>query len=225
MSITGGDTRSGRADARANVAGGRGAAWAGLVAILALGCSAGGAASEGRACTYPEGVRGYAPGEVPPPTLSWQGWTPSGGPSTISISDYHDCDGSKGITALLVDQSTSWCEVCRALAGKISEHVREDWKARGIQVLTLLTQGANHKPATVDTALAWRDRFGLEGTTVAADPGMSFRDTVGEELAPFPYELVIDPRTMEIVSVDVGYDGKGDFPDLTALAERNRRGR
>jgi len=41
------------------------------------------------------------------PSLSWQGYGegPANQVTTISIQDYFDCDGSKGIHALMVETS------------------------------------------------------------------------------------------------------------------------
>jgi hypothetical protein len=177
----------------------------------------------GRQCRYPVGANGYDSGQVPPPALSWAGWAEGGAAATIELRDYLDCDGSKGVNAILVDQSAAWCGPCQAVARKLGQNLRDGWSARGIHVITLLTEGVDRSPATLDTALAWKRRFGLEGTAVAADPALSLRGTLAEAQAPYPYEIVIDPRTMRIVDVSAGYDGKGDFPSVVALAERNAR--
>jgi|RhiMetdeSRZDD1v2_1073273.scaffolds.fasta_scaffold1367617_2 hypothetical protein len=62
--------------------------------------------SSGTPCTYPAGPYGVAQGQVVPPTLTWQGYAPgSNTVTTISIQDFFDCDGSKGINAVMVDTS------------------------------------------------------------------------------------------------------------------------
>jgi hypothetical protein len=101
--------------------------------------------------------------------------------------------------------------------------MRESWKARGIHVITLLTESPDRGAPTLETANAWKQRFDLEGTAVVDDPGKSFRDTIGEESAPYPYHLLIDPRTMQIVEVSAGFDGRGDFPSVVELARKNAR--
>jgi hypothetical protein len=205
---------------------GRGAlACAAALLVATAGCCPDTADDTGEAasrqCHYPAGPYGYDSGEVPPPTLSWAGWAEGGGASTVTLRDYFDCDGSKGVNALLVDQSTAWCGVCQTVARKIGQNLRGGWSARGIHVITLLTEGVDGSPATIDTALAWKRQFGLNGTAVAADPGLSLRGNLAEAEAPYPYEIVIEPRTMRIVDVGAGYDGRGDFPSVVRLAERN----
>jgi hypothetical protein len=57
-------------------------------------------------CVYPAGPYGVAEGQVVPPTLSWQGYAPgSATATTVSVQDFFDCDGSKGINAVMVDTS------------------------------------------------------------------------------------------------------------------------
>lgn len=57
-------------------------------------------------CTYPPGPYGVGQGEIVPPTISWQGYAPGGSsPTTITTQDLFDCDGSRGIHAVIVDTS------------------------------------------------------------------------------------------------------------------------
>lgn len=57
-------------------------------------------------CEYPAGPYGVAQGQTVPPSLSWQGYLPgASSPSTITIDMFFDCDGRKGINAVVVDTS------------------------------------------------------------------------------------------------------------------------
>ena len=55
---------------------------------------------------YPAGPYGVAQGQTVPETIQWTG-TLAGdsGPSTFKLSDFFDCDGTKGIDAILVETS------------------------------------------------------------------------------------------------------------------------
>lgn len=199
----------------------------GALAMLAVapGCSSGTtgtAEPPGDAqCSYPTGPYGERSGQTVPPGLSWQGYRDQGPKAgTVSIEDYLDCDGEKGVRALLVDQSAAWCDVCRTTATQLDGEMRDGWRERGIRVLMLVTEGADHTPATVATAQTWEQRFGGDGLTVVADPGYSFRDTAGAALAPLPFRVLVDPRTMAVVDISVG--GTRDYSSVLALAEKNK---
>jgi hypothetical protein len=62
--------------------------------------------SSGSNCMYPSGPYGVKEGDTVPSTLTWQGYRPGdSSPSTISIEEFFDCDGTKGINALMVETS------------------------------------------------------------------------------------------------------------------------
>ncbi len=57
-------------------------------------------------CEYPAGPYGVGMNQTVPPTLTWQGFAPGAATaSTIRMSDFHDCDGTRGIHALYFDTS------------------------------------------------------------------------------------------------------------------------
>lgn len=63
--------------------------------------------STGSACVYPDGPYGVSTGKVIPPTLNWKDGYPAGAfdQGTLSSQELFDCDGSKGINAILFDTS------------------------------------------------------------------------------------------------------------------------
>lgn len=57
-------------------------------------------------CVYPAGPYGVGPGQTVPPNLSWNGFAPgSSAATTFTAEDLFDCDGSRGIHAVVVDTS------------------------------------------------------------------------------------------------------------------------
>src|SRR5579859_2965823 len=65
-------------------------------------------------CAYPQGSYATATGSIAPPSLSWQCFAPGAtDPTTLSITDLFDCDGTAGIGAVVFDESATWCTDCQ----------------------------------------------------------------------------------------------------------------
>ncbi len=172
----------------------------------------------GSACAYPAGPYGTTVGAVVAPTLSWQGYVDdSTTPTTVAVTDYYDCNGSQGINAVLLDESAQWCSDCAAEEATIAPEIGSTWKSQGIEVLTLLAQDTNENPATLATALSWRNEYALTTGAVCADPQWTTKLWGGAtgEGNGFPTNVVIDPRTMKIVAIQPA-DVEGTVTNLAA---------
>jgi hypothetical protein len=181
--------------------------------------ASGGSTTTAPACAYPMGTVGTTLGSLVNSNLTWQGF-PEGADqaTTIRITDYLDCDGSRGINALLVDTSATWCEACQVEAKTFDAKIANGWQQKGIHVLTLMVENAASQPATLQTAQQWKQTYQLT-TAVAADPGYSF---VGSSSSiGLPLEVVVDPRTMKIVDREEGYSG--DYSKLEGVALQNQQ--
>lgn len=57
-------------------------------------------------CTYPAGPYGLAKGDVLSPEIRWQGYAPGEDEaSTFGLRDVFDCDGERGVDAVIIDTS------------------------------------------------------------------------------------------------------------------------
>jgi hypothetical protein len=173
-------------------------------------------------CVYPQGPYGVAVGKVLDPTLSWQGYAPNAtSPSTIKITDLYDCNGTRGINAIVVDSSGQWCVACQGIAQEIPTWLSstgDNYTKLGVQILNLVIQNNDYEPATVTTAEQWRTLWKLTSIYVVADPNDTFPTD------SLPYELLIDPRTMKVVhdlSTDNEVNNDLSDPQVTALAKKN----
>lgn len=149
------------------------------------------------------GPYGTSIGDVVDPSLSWQGYVDdSGQTTTVRLSDYYDCDGSRGVRALVVDESALWCPTCQSQAQTLEMLAPGKWKSEGAVLLVLMAQDAQENPATLDTALTWRNEFALTTAAVVADPAWTTKLWGGAtgEGNGFPTDIVIDPRTFRIVA-------------------------
>jgi hypothetical protein len=65
-----------------------------------------GAGAGGTDCQWPAGPFGKSKGQTLPDGMSWQGYAPGAAmASTISVKDLFDCDGAKGIDAVMFETS------------------------------------------------------------------------------------------------------------------------
>jgi hypothetical protein len=214
---------------------------AACVLLFALGCSsgrgdfggdaapppaddAGSTTSSLCAAGYPQGPYGTSVGKVVNPGLSWQGYLPNAtSASTVTPGDLFDCDGSKGINAVLIDVAAEWCAACQSQAANAPDLFAQ-YDALGIRAVTLVVQDQNEGPATIGTAEDWRQQFGLTDVTVCADPAFSFAP-IGQTSVSLPVTIVVDPRTMKIMKVDQGYVAAYPIqPDAEAVAIAQKNG-
>src|ERR1019366_3667859 len=181
-----------------------------------------GEAGPANGCVYPSGPYGTAVGKVPDPSMTWQGFAPGATTvSTVNITDFYDCDGSRGINALVVDSGAQWCVECQYYAPFVPTWMSskgDNWTALGVRYLNLIIQDNASDPGTVTTAQQWRDQFKLTSIYVVADPTDSFPTN------SLPNELLIDPRTMKVVgnlTSDTTLNNDGSDPKVTALAKKD----
>lgn len=181
---------------------------------------AGGADGGAQACVYPTENIGNSMGQVVSESLAWQGYPENSAVvSEIKIADYFDCDGSRGINALLVIESALWCPNCQSEAQLLNSKMDGGWKAMGIHVLTLVIEGIEQlTPATMEDVTTWKTTYELNSTAVAADPAFKLQPSGGATIG-LPYIHVIDPRTMQVTHVQEGFSP--EHPELEALAAKN----
>ena len=186
-----------------------------LAAAFALGCStgSGGGPADASApdtappaCVYPAGPYGHQMGDILDPSLSWQGYLEgSAQATTVAVTDYYDCDGRKGIAAILLDQSATWCGECINEAYTDGPLMSGAWAQEGVKWITLMAQDAQSNPATLDTAMQWRNQYGLDKVILCADPMWTLQSfgipPSSGAVNGFPTNVVVDPRTMRITAI------------------------
>ncbi|MCC6664037.1 MAG: hypothetical protein IT375_09840 [Polyangiaceae bacterium] len=172
----------------------------------------GGGSGGGSICPYPSGPYGTSVGKVLDPNLSWQGFVDgSTSPSTISVKDYFDCDGKRGIHAVFFSEAAVWCGACQTEASELNAQMAGGWEKKGIEVLMLIIQDKTGAPAQLKHAESWKNTFKAQKWSCAADPSFTFKGPGSNGL---PLGVVVDPRTMKVVARDEGYD-----PNATALVQ------
>jgi hypothetical protein len=157
-------------------------------------------------------------GSVVDPSLAWQGYVDDAGTATqVGVADFYDCDGSKGVRALVLDESATWCPDCQREAQTVGPLLATKWESEGAHRVTLMAQDQLGKAASLDTALSWRNEYSLTTGAVCADPQWTLKLWGGASSSGngFPTDVVIDPRTMKIVSIQPS-DLQGTVDNLAA---------
>lgn len=169
------------------------------------------------ACTYPKGPYGVGIDVVLSPNSSWQGYAANDtSVATLKMFDLFDCDGSKGINAIMIDVSAGWCAACETQAHDEAQ-LTSQYDAVGVKAITLLIMDAAEQPATTQTALDWRTTYGLADVGVYADPNFLLQPN--EQTIGLPITYIVDPRTMKIVAGTEGYGSTyPPQPNATAIA-------
>jgi hypothetical protein len=156
------------------------------------------------ACTYPAGPYGATQGLTVSPSIFWFAFAPGASSAApVSPGDFFDCDGSRGINAVLIVYGAGWCSACAEEAGSLPPMIAQ-WSTAGVRVLYLIWQDPSGWPADTAFAKQWRDYYHLDGAWVAADPDFQLDSPAASAL---PYKMLIDPRTMRIVGTWSGEDG------------------
>ena len=156
---------------------------------------------------YPAGPYGYATGSTFP-NVSFSGYRDGAGAwISIAMSDYYDPTGARGINALFLDVSASWCGACRDEAGDLATMATK-YAPRGGKILTALIENESSGPATQSTVDDWKTSFSVNFDIVA--DGKS--DTLGPGGVGLPHNYVIDPRTMKILKIVEGSSGGTTLP-------------
>jgi hypothetical protein len=156
-------------------------------------------------------------GKVLSPNSSWQGYAAKeSSVTTLKMSDLFDCDGSKGINAIMIDVSAGWCAACETQAHDEAQ-LTSQYDAVGVKSITLLIMDAAEQPATTQTALDWRTTYALTDVGVYADPNFLLQPN--EQSIGLPITYIVDPRTMKIVAGTEGYGSTyPPQPNASAIA-------
>lgn len=167
-------------------------------------------------CAYPAGPYGVEQGQTVAPNLSWEGYRPGAiTPSSLTMAELFDCDGSRGIHAILLVSSQHGCAPCREEANGFEARMAS-WGRMGIAAAILLLDDDFGGPPTIAAALGWKHEFDLESVGVFIDPAFSL---VPGDFVGTPMQTVIDPRTMKVIQRVEGLPG--DFATLESLAFDN----
>jgi hypothetical protein len=173
-------------------------------------------------CQYPQGPYGIHTNETVDGSFAWQGFVDGAATATeVAMKDFYDCDGSRGINAVLIDTSAVWCGNCQIESSQLQSTMNGTWAGLGVKVLVLMWQNASSGPPSLGDARMWMQTYGLgAGISVVVDDRFTFADP--NSMVGLPRNILLDPRTMKIVTEADGQGGNVD--QVTAeFAQNNRK--
>ena len=120
--------------------------------------------------------------------------------TTLTMADYHDPNGAKGSSLLLLNTSAIWCQACRVEHRTLPARQAE-FASRGVLVFSALFQDAAGDPATLSDLLLWTEQFRID-FPMGLDPEFQLGRYASAETAPL--NLIVDLRDMTIVERFIG---------------------
>lgn len=167
------------------------------------------------------GVPGYVPQPYPAPPygrasgavienlpfLGWRDPMVAGHDTqdleTVSLADFFDPDGEREIELIFLNAVAVWCGVCRLEYEDLRrEGYYERMQPRGLEILGVLFEDNDGEPPTLADLASWSSHFEVDFPFVI-DPG--FKTSVFFDRAATPMNMLIDARTMKILSLNTGY--------------------
>ncbi|MBI5533181.1 MAG: hypothetical protein HY898_10720 [Deltaproteobacteria bacterium] len=169
------------------------------------------------ACNYPTSASGTTVGKMLSPSIKWTGYVPdSSSTTTFSTSELLDCDGSRGINAILFVNGSVDCQACQAEAQSLPS-MMQSWGPAGVVVVYLLLADSNGSTPSAQMVQQWRSQFKLQSIYLAADPMFALYSDLATAI---PYEVLVDPRTMKIVDI---YLGGANDDKVLSFANQNKQ--
>lgn len=125
---------------------------------------------------------------------------PAGSTGPISMKDFYDPDGTRGINAIVIITDAEWCGACAAEAQTLEGRIQAKWGADGVAVMALMIEDTvkdRTVPNVTSAAERWSKRFNFTDIAIGVDPLFHFQKPGTNGL---PVNVVIDPRTMTTVA-------------------------
>jgi hypothetical protein len=121
----------------------------------------------------------------------------------VSLANYHDPEG-KTYKLIAIQAAGSWCSVCRTEMN-IKKPIADQLKEMGVALITTLAEGNSGGVASTRNDLdKWMNSF-KPNYAQLLDPG---NQNLGifYDAAALPWNGLVDARSMEILSSDVGLE-------------------
>lgn len=123
----------------------------------------------------------------------------------VRLSDYYDPDNLRGIKVLWINASAVWCTVCRSEMKDIKNNqVRARFEPKGVQLIGTLFEDNRTGPAKPLDLQNWgRVPEHSIDFPLLLDPSFKLGAFFTSDATPL--NMLVDARTMKVVSLTMGY--------------------
>lgn len=120
----------------------------------------------------------------------------------MSMLDYYDPDGSRGVTGIYLVVGAQWCPPCNDEADHLPAWWPTDYQPRGAKFVTIVYQNSGYKQATRQTVDQW-----IKKHKINFDAGIDDSNgAIPKGSFGLPHNYIIDPRTMKVFRTVDGID-------------------
>jgi hypothetical protein len=150
--------------------------------------------------------------------MTFMGFRDGADPFTeLSLIDYYDPDGAKGIKALYITFGWNGCGACLGEAGKMNTWDTQ-YRSQGLRQLSALHSDlqTQDRQATESTAQDWIKKYGIT-YDVVIDPTYQLNN--GVKPTSDPHGWLVDTKTMKITKAIPGAPSSLGFLGLSALLQ------
>jgi AhpC/TSA family len=125
----------------------------------------------------------------------------------VSMGQFYDPDGVKGIKLLVITSTAVWCSACKQEYKDMAPTV-SSYEAKGVRFLGALFEDDMSNPAKPSDLVLWAKLFTVN-FPFALDPDLKLGSFFDVEATPM--EMIVDTRTMKILGITEGWlSGKGE---------------
>jgi hypothetical protein len=123
----------------------------------------------------------------------------------VRLSEYYDPEGSSGSKLLWINASAVWCSVCRSEMQDIkNNNVRAEFAPKGVQLMVTLFEDSRSGPAKPLDLHNWGSipAHAIDFPLVL-DPSFKLGTFFTSDATPL--NMLVDVRTMKVISLTMGY--------------------
>lgn len=196
-----------------------------LLPVACLACSGGedavdfddgraGAGDTAARLPYPEAPYGTLVGSIVE-DFRFLGWPhpkqaafDTGALEPLSLAEFYDPSGAKGLRWIFLTTAAEWCSACKAEWADIRSKGVSQYEKEGVVFMGTLFEDRDSNPAGPKNLAAWAKAYDVDFPFVL-DPALKLGPFFDVEATPM--SMIIDARTMTILSIETGWvSGEGE---------------